>query len=246
MRRCALLLTTALVCVLRSEQYGFWYYAGWCLVYLSCFLMCPSVLPTDNTKIAKAGMFLIYKLSFGAIVAMIMTKRKYDYYFAQCETKWLCAWNVVFWGAHSLMACVHGLFLLVANTRQEKPETALHYYWYTFGCHFTFIGAVGIIDLFFDKTLGTLDAKSLVGKGAVILVQFLIGRLCHSNTFKLKMWRYAASHASISMRQETTPTHNNKRFFFAKLFSRQSSVGIKNRKTLSQQQLTTTKNPQPQ
>ena len=227
MRRCVVIFAGSLIGVGTATQYSLLYYGCWCCVYLSFFLMMPSVLPTDNTKIKIANWVGVWNMSLGACFAVHFAHRKY-LAVDECVTmypRWLCRWNVVFWTMHIFNALANA-GMCFQSSRYQAPAASLHHFWWAFGCYFTFLALTGFTDLGLETLAGKYNnvrsddtdvvSDSMMvatpgrkpcfyGKFAILCVQLIIGRLCHCKRFKMYMWRYAASHASISLRTDDAP-----------------------------------------
>lgn len=195
LRRCVVVFMFCLTGVLKFEQYSFMYYLSWVLTYLSFFFILPSVLPSDTNRIRVMLVVTAWNMLCASGLAMRFATKKY-----REESNKLRYCNFFFWLSHSLLAlyycacAVHALAYMV-------PSAALHKFWRSTGYYFTCSSLLTAMDLLYSTHSGKYQDKkygvAMYGNAAVTSIQFLIGRLCHSNRFKNFMWAYAAQIASI-------------------------------------------------
>jgi len=206
LRRCVLIFMVSLSLVLTTPQYSNRYYLSWAATYASFFFMLPSVLPTDNTKIKVVLFATSWNMACGWCVALRYGVKKLR--ITHCDVApAVCAWNPFFWFAHSLnagffaVAAIHAAFRLA-------PAKGLHRLWRWCGFYFILVAVITFVDLTVSYHSGKYDPGTkyrVAGLWNLVLAveQFLIGRLCLHNRFKLWTWRYAASLAKITVRDDT-------------------------------------------
>lgn len=207
MRRCLFVFMLSLTGVLKSRQYSLHYYGFWVVTYLSCFMILPSVLPTDNTKIRVMLMVTGWNAICAFAVGLRFAVCKWNA-LDTCELEpWLCYFNICFWLAHACLAMYY-FASVVRSVGWLAPAQALHEFWRFTGWYFSMVSLVTAVDLAVAYRAGkyTLEHYYVAfhGNAVIIVLQFTIGRLCHSPWFKNRMWRHAASVASIQVRQDTT------------------------------------------
>ena len=198
----------SLIGVASAKQYTLAYYGWWCAFFLSLFFLWPAVLPTDNAEIGGARRIAVGSLIFGAVVAAGFARRKFRA-LDQCKPLWLCRCNVAYWVIHVIIPTV-GLTDLW-TTRCFAPQDVLNRIWWLFGWYGKLCVGIGTVDLIAETIAGKYDSPtmpgglrlSFYGKFAVGCSMLAIGRLSHCHSFKVIVWRYAASHATIFLLQDS-------------------------------------------
>lgn len=194
LRRCVVLFLLSLVGVMKTPQYSIPYYCCWVITYMSFFLMLPSVLPTDNTRIQVMLCVTCWNMGCASLIAARFAVRKPE------------PLNVAFWSSH---ACLAGVFCVVAAHAAARlaPAHGLHKFWRCTGYYFQLVSLVTLMDFLVAYSTGKYHRPefrvAFFGNLTVIAEQFAIGRLCHSHRFKNLMWTYAAQIASIRVRDNT-------------------------------------------
>mmetsp|Transcript_23924 Transcript_23924/g.74850 ORF Transcript_23924/g.74850 Transcript_23924/m.74850 type:complete len:320 (-) Transcript_23924:144-1103(-) len=200
LRRCSVVFLLALTGVLQTRQYTVEYYLCWFFAYISFFFMLPAVLPTDNTRIKLMLLVASWNMACASAFAARFGSRKRRE-LAECDLEWcVCVFDVSFWAVHSILA-----FALAASSAysiaRRAPADGLNRFWFDFGIYFTCLSLLSALDFAVAYRGGKFHVPKYYlafwGNLGLICLQFTIGRLCHSNRFKLAMWRYAATVASI-------------------------------------------------
>lgn len=205
LRRCVVLFMASLTGVLKTRQYSVEYYCCWAMTYISIFFLLPSVLPTDNTRIRVVLLVLVWNMGCASVFAVRYCLRKLT---QPCDLeRWMCTFNAGFWAVHAIVAFAMSASSLYSMMRRS-PEAGLHRFWWDFGCYFILLSIVSTLDTIASSKAGKFETPQyrVAFWGNVVLssLQFCIGALCHSNRFKLAVWRYAASVASITVRRHNS------------------------------------------
>lgn len=208
LRRCAVLFMLSLTGIMKTRQYSIEYYLCWISTYVSFFFMLPSVLPSDNVRIRAMLLVAVWNMSCATAFAVRFARRKHSQLEHCTLLRWVCLFNVGFWSVHAFIASALAASSLYSFARRS-PADGLHRFWWDFGVYFTLLACVSSADLAAVYCGGKYHLPeyrvAFWGNVAITLVQFAIGRLCHSNAFKFAMWRYAASIASIRARNVDRP-----------------------------------------
>lgn len=188
--------------IIKTRQYSIEYYVAWVATYFSFFLMLPSVLPTDGTKIRFMLVVCAWNMFCASALASRMAVGKLR---GSCDHMPLvCFFNVYFWLGHASLAAVTTARLVRCIGWMPTAE-ALHAFWRISGWYFILSAFIQVSDIaascYGGKYRNPEYLVAFYGNAAVVASQFVIGNLCRSESFKQFMWRFAASSTSAFARR---------------------------------------------
>jgi len=209
LRRCFLVFLVSMSIVFTAPQYTHRYYLSLATAIVAFFLMLPSVLPSDNSRI---GVMLVASNHFCVCIGVFsgLNARRHwklldsgDCERATGAPAWSCAWNVAFWSAHTAFPLSLTVVWAHAALRLA-PADGLNRFWKFAGFYFIAIALFSLADKAlspaYRRQRNHLAARVFWWNMLLTAEEFAVGALCLSNRFKLWIWRHAASYASITVR----------------------------------------------
>lgn len=199
LKRCCILFLLSMTAVGTAPHYSHRYYMSWAVSYGAFFLMLPSVLPCDNSRIFVMLIASLWNCVLMISICAIMVRRKYRVLKSvDCECLAFCQWNVGFWSFH-LLNCIVVFALIAHAATRLKMADALNRYWRLAGYFFGAIASVSLVDDIVASIAGAPQpALVLRWKVALSFELYLIGSLCLSHRFKIWMWGFAASYGNVT------------------------------------------------
>lgn len=143
-------------------------------------------------------------MCFGAAFATRFGLRKLGQ-IEYCDLeRWMCHFNARFWFIQALLAGYLAVSTFYSIMRRA-PRAGLLRLWFDFGLYFTMTSLVGTVDFVVVYRGGKYHKPeykvAFWGNIVTIVAQLISSRLYHSSRFRLAMWRYASTIASIRVRE---------------------------------------------
>mmetsp|Transcript_26518 Transcript_26518/g.33413 ORF Transcript_26518/g.33413 Transcript_26518/m.33413 type:complete len:290 (+) Transcript_26518:1-870(+) len=153
-------------------------------------------------------------------------------------TGFLCIWNIYYWFGHTLIAFI-AIILLAHAAIRLRPGPSLHRFWHVLGLYSLFCAIHSSADVLLELYFLTEKIKNIPNvshrtnfllhhppypyrafwKLSLTFEWLIMGLLASSTKFKMFMWNFCASQASISLRDQNLTISNNWRHEMSLSFS---------------------------